>query len=149
MHGPVDSWEKGERERRQPTHSTTMVLCEEQRYKPNMPHALWPMERAPGLSNASHTFGLFHDCGICRAHRFNLLRPPHTLLTGCGCSWVPLRTFSTHHLGLGRSGPAHAENTPWRSRLQGVLQHFHVVAMIKRLLESRERHIPPMDSSGL
>lgn len=51
--------------------------------------------------------------------------------------------------GLGASGPAYTQNTPWRSQLQGAGQHFHVVAVIKRLLESRERRIPPMDSSGL
>lgn len=93
--------------------------------------------------------GLLHDCSICRVCRFNLLCPPLTLLTGCGCSWVSHGAFTTHDGGLGVSGPPYAENTPQRSRLQGVVQHFHIVAMIKRLLESRERCIPPMDSSGL
>lgn len=59
------------------------------------------------------------------------------------------QSISTHNMGLGMPGSAYAESTPQRSRLESVLQHFHVVAMIKRLLKSRERCILPMDCSGL
>lgn len=147
----MDLWAPGKEEKGRGDNPPTAPPCSSVKGRstnPTCPMPCGPWKELQGFQ-MPHTFGLFHDCGICRVHRFNLLRPPHALLTGCGCSWVPLRTFSTHHLGLGRSGPVHAENTPWRSRLQGVLQHFHVAAMIKRLLESRERHIPPMDSSGL
>lgn len=139
------------KERRQPTRSTTAAL---------RGRAEVQIQCAPCLvahPKSSRTFkclthvwkGLLHDCSICRVRRFNLFHPPHTLLTGCGCSWVSHGAFTTHDGGLEVSGPAYAENTHWRSRLQGVIEHFHVVAMIKRLLKSRERHIPPMDSSGL
>lgn len=122
-----------------------------QRCKSNMPHDLWPSQTACRTFKClTHVWkGLLHDCSICRVCRFNLLCPPHALVTGCGCSWVSHGAFTTHDGKLGAFGPVHAENTPWRSRLQGVIQCFHVVAVIKRLLESRERWIPPMDSSGL
>lgn len=123
--------------------------CEEgQRCKSNMPHVfvihLKFQRTFRCLLDVQE--GSLHDC---RVHWFNLRCSPHTLIAGCSCSWVSQGAFTTHDEGLGASGSEYIENTPWRSRLGGVVQHFHIVAVIKSLLESRERCVPPMDSSGL
>lgn len=159
IHGPAgslgypasDAAPPRKRERKQPTHSTTAALSGRAEVQiQHAPRLVAQLKNSRTFKCLTHVWkGLLRDCSICRVHRFNLLCPPHTLLTGCGRSWLSHGAFTTHDGGLGASGPAYAENTLRRSRLQGVIQYFQLVAMIKRLLESRERRIPPMDSSGL
>lgn len=107
LHRPTGSWAilvlmwclQGERERRQPTHTTVTVLPRRREFQIQQDKELQDFE-------TSHThLGLCHGFGNCRIHRFNHLCPPQMVLNGYDCSWVSHGMFTSHDRGAGSVWP--------------------------------------------